>query len=322
VDNLRRERERLRLRSEQAAEQLTSLDLELQELTAADEGLQARLASARQRLADQRQERERLRRLRDETGQLVADLRARRSGLASRVEVLEGLERSHEGLGAGVREVLALLEQPDPGAWRKNVLGMVADFLRVRHEYAPLLDIALGDQLQRFLVRDAALLDEALRRRGQPFSSRVSFLPMRAASGSSGGEAVRRSHHLTTSPPLHPTSPGVVALASQLATCEHAELADLPARLLGRTLLVRDLATARLVTVAGAAGFRFVTLRPDQPAGPAVGTTATGDRRAGRTGGRPADAHRRAPAAARGVARRGDRQSQRDQQPGGGDHDQ
>jgi chromosome segregation protein len=274
VDNLRRERERLRLRSEQAAEQLSSLDLELQELTAADETLQGRLASARQTLADQRQERERLRRLRDETGQLVADLRARRSGLASRVEVLEGLERSHEGLGAGVREVLALLEQPDPGPWRKNVLGMVADFLRVRHEYAPLLDLALGEQLQRFLVRDPALLDEALRRRGQPFSSRVSFVTLTPRGN--GREAPpcpappRPTRQLEASPPGRlrppltaegtPAHPGVVALASQLATCDHAELADLPAQLLGRTLLVRDLATARLVA-AGTSGFRFVTLQ-------------------------------------------------------------
>src|SRR5207245_3438741 len=114
-------------------------------------------------LADQRQEQERLRKLRDETNQLVADLRAQRSGLASRIEVLEGLERSHEGLGTGVREVFALIEQPDPGPWRA-VLGMVADFLSVRREYAPLIDLALGDWAQRFVVRDAAVLAEALRR--------------------------------------------------------------------------------------------------------------------------------------------------------------
>ncbi|HZT83123.1 MAG TPA: AAA family ATPase, partial [Gemmataceae bacterium] len=52
VDNLSRERERLRLRSEQAAEHLASLDVELQELTEADTDLQNRLAAARQALAD------------------------------------------------------------------------------------------------------------------------------------------------------------------------------------------------------------------------------------------------------------------------------
>src|SRR5438105_1161054 len=144
----------------------TDLEAELQELTEADAQVQGRLGQARQTLADQRQERERLRQLCDETGDLVSTLRQQRSGLASRVEVLEGLERSHEGLGTGVREVLALLEQPDPGPWR-TILGMIADFLTVQREYAPLIDLALGETAQRFLVRDAAQLHEALRERGR-----------------------------------------------------------------------------------------------------------------------------------------------------------
>jgi len=52
----------------------------------------------------------------------------------------------------------------------------------------------------------------------------------------------------------------MVALAEQLVSCEHAELADLPAQLLGRTLIVRDLPTARSIA-ARAPGFRLVTLQ-------------------------------------------------------------
>jgi chromosome segregation protein len=276
VDNLRRERERLRLKTEQAAENLASLDLELQELSEADEALQSKLAAARQALADQRQERERLQRLHDETRQSIADLRAQRSGLASRMEVLEGLERSHEGLGAGVREVFALIEQPEPGAWR-TVRGIIADFLTVRREYAPLIDLALGERAQRFLVRDVALLHEALRDHPQPFSGRVSFLPLAPASRDnreSGGlhsPLAGRSNRLIElsslsrvrmplSPEGIPVHPGMVALADHLVTCDDAELADLPAQLLGRTLIVRDLATARAIA-AHTSGYRFVTLQ-------------------------------------------------------------
>src|SRR5207237_1190351 len=75
VDNLNRERGRLRMRTEQAAEHLASLDLELQELTAADEALQARLTDAKQALAELKQERERFLTLRDETAQRGNDLR-------------------------------------------------------------------------------------------------------------------------------------------------------------------------------------------------------------------------------------------------------
>jgi chromosome segregation protein len=272
LDNLCRERDRLRHRTEQATESLASIDLELQELTQADDALQSRLTAARQVLADRRQERERLRQLSDDTVQVVADLRAERSGLASRIEVLEGLERSHEGLGTGVREVFALLEQPDPGPWR-TVLGMIADFLTVRREYAPLIDLALGDWAQRFLVRDAGLLAEALQGRTQPFSGRVSFLPLtpaaRAENGPTrGGPRPNRLIEVSplgrvrmpASPAGTPAHPGVVAPADQLVTCDHPELTELPAQLLGRTLLVRDLAVARAIA-AHTSGYRLVTLQ-------------------------------------------------------------
>jgi chromosome segregation protein len=267
VDNLRREHERLHVKTRQAAEHLANLDIELGELTSADEALQARLATARQALADQKQERERERQLRDETSQIVADLRAERRGLASRVEVLEGLEKSHEGLGTGVREVLEILAQPDRGPW-DTIVGMVADLLTVRHEYAPLIDLALGERAQRFLVRDAGRLAEALRQRAGQFAGRVGFVPL--TSGHAEQSTARPNRLIEVSPlgrvrmPVAPEGtpahPGVVAAAEQVVTCDQPGLADLPAQLLTRTLIVRDLDSARAIA-AHTSGFRFVTLQ-------------------------------------------------------------
>jgi chromosome segregation protein len=62
------------------------------------------------------------------------------------------------------------------------------------------------------------------------------------------------------SPDGMPAHPGMVALAEQLVTCEDPVLADLPAQLLGQTLIVRDLATARAIA-AHTSGYRFVTLQ-------------------------------------------------------------
>ncbi len=276
VDNVTRARERLRMKTEQAAAGLASLDVELQELTAADEDLQGQLAAARQALGELRQERDRQRGLQDETNQQLGDLRNHRSGLASRIEVLEGLERSHEGLGTGAREVLALLEQPDPGPWR-TVIGIVADYLTVRREYAPLIDLALGERSQRFLVQDAEQLAQALRQRGQPFSSRVSFLPVGEATPPPtpprNGEGSQATDSLAPLPASGrgwgrgsspqgelPNQPGVVALAEQVARCEDPQLAGLPHRLLGNTLIVRDLAVARAIAAAHP-GSRCITLQ-------------------------------------------------------------
>ena len=52
-------------------------------------------------------------------------------------------------LGVSIDALLS--EQPDPGPWR-TVLGILADFLTVRREYAPLIDLALGERSQRFRV--------------------------------------------------------------------------------------------------------------------------------------------------------------------------
>jgi chromosome segregation protein len=267
VDNLTRERTRLLQRSEQAAEHLASLDLELQELSGAEAELQTRLGSARQALTDLRQERDRLRQVRDETTQRAADLREQRSGLLSRIEVLEGLERSHEGLGTGPRELFGLLEQPDPGPWR-SVLGILAEFLTVRREFAPLIDLALGDRAQRFLVRDPDRLAEALRQRSQPFSSRVSFLPLtpapappqpaRPARPTAGSSLASAQGPLAIAGA--PAHPGIVALAEQVVRCDNPELAELPARLLAGTLIVHDLTAARALAPR-LPGHRFVTLR-------------------------------------------------------------
>ncbi|MGH7170258.1 MAG: chromosome segregation protein SMC, partial [Gemmataceae bacterium] len=272
VDNLTRERMRLLHRSEQAAEHLASLDVELEELSAAEDELQARQSSARQALTDLRQERDRFRQVRDETSQRAANLREQRSGVLSRIEVLEGLERSHEGLGTGPRELFALLEQPDPGPWR-TVLGILAEFLTVRRDFAPLIDLALGDRAQRFLVRDPDQLAEALRQRSQPFSSRVSFLPLTDRGRLARGEGARDARAPTTASasavaaaqgPLPikaaPSHPGVIALAEQVVRCDNPELADLPARLLADTLIVRDVTAARALA-PHLPGHRFVTLR-------------------------------------------------------------
>jgi chromosome segregation protein len=274
VENLDRERFRLRQRSEQAAEHLASLDVELEQLTAAEGELQARLAEARQALAELRQERDRLRQLREETNQLTSDLRAQRSGLVSRIEVLEGLERSHEGLGTGVREVLAHLEQPDPGPW-SAVRGILADLLTVRREFAPLIDLALGERAERFLVEDLDTLGKALEQRGRPFSGRVSFLPLATPPTRRRlPRADNPSRREVSARPARPTrllpedegearrlaQTGVVAVASQVVHCDDPDLADLPERLLGGTFIVRDLIAAR-ATAAGNPGCRCITLQ-------------------------------------------------------------
>jgi chromosome segregation protein len=237
LDQLGRERDRLTAKTAQAAESLANLDLELETLNRADSDLQNRLTAARYTLADRTADRDRTRDSIDAHRLRLADLKAHGSGLASRIEVLENLERSREGVGAGTREVLELVAA---GEWG-GVIGLVGDLLAAPREVAHLLDIALGPAAQCVLVRDYAELAAALAERTQPFAGRVGFLPLRSdVVADAADEPLARR-------------------ADRLVSCDRLELAGLPAQLLGSTWIVPDLATARELASRWP-GQRFVTL--------------------------------------------------------------
>jgi chromosome segregation protein len=237
LDQLRRERDRLSARNAQAASNLATLDLELQTLTGADDELQGRLTAGRYALADRTADRDRTRDAIDAARHRLGDLKAHASGLASRIEVLENLERSREGYGAGIREVLEIVAA---GEWG-DVVGLVGDLLTAPREVAHLLDIALGPMAQCLLVRDAERLALALAGRTEPFAGRVSFLPLAADVNA-----------ISIIEPL-------ARRADLLVTCERPDLAHLPVQLLGTTWIVPDLATARHLAAARP-GQRYVTL--------------------------------------------------------------
>jgi chromosome segregation protein len=259
LDKLQRERDRRRRESEGKAAELAAVERVLDALGRKDSDLQDRIAFARQALADRRAERDGLKAQADRLGERLEDLRVRRSGLTGRIDVLENLERTQEGLGTGVREVLADLAAGS-SPLSAVVIGLVADSLRVPGELAPLVDVALGDVASHFVVRRGADIDAALAARGRPLSGRVSFLPLADPPPPAGGADA-------------PT-------ADRQVTCDHPVLAGLPARLLGRTVIADDLAAARAqASRPGLAGHCFVTRAGELLA--ADGTLTVGPHRAG-----------------------------------------
>jgi chromosome segregation protein len=152
---------------------------------------------------------------------------------------------------------------------------MVADFLTVSREYAPLIDLALGQRAQLFLVQDGARLFKSLEALEKPLSGRVSFLPLEprhsdvtfgfiprdaerpdvrshAERGNENGAEENGANGLS--------HPGLIARADQVVTCQDARFGRLPSQLLAQTLIVRDLSAARSIA-AQAPGYRFVTLQ-------------------------------------------------------------
>ncbi|MCA9186202.1 MAG: chromosome segregation protein SMC [Pirellulaceae bacterium] len=83
----------------------------------------------------------------------------RRVAAAERAKILQELEARAEGLGAGVRQVLRHPKVEGDDHPFRGVRGMLADLIRADVDVAPMIDVALGDRSQHFVVAGNGLLD-------------------------------------------------------------------------------------------------------------------------------------------------------------------
>lgn len=220
-------------------------------LSQADADVQARLAASRGRMEKLRSDRDSLaERMQSEQTRLEG-LRVRQGDLRGRIDVLEDLERSLEGLGAGVAAVWRRLNAESEATThvvfvpKSEVLGLVADLLTVPRDVAPLVELALGDIAQRFVVSSPGAVDAVVAAIGE-LPGRVGFVPLQG-DGVWGQET--------------PDS-----LASRVK-CDHPDCGMLPVQLLGRVLLADSLVEARALS-ARYPDYRVVTrtgelLEPD-----------------------------------------------------------
>jgi chromosome segregation protein len=238
VERLQKEYTRKLAEIEQSAGRRAAFADSLDGLSRADADVQSRLMAARARLRQLQTERDDLTERVDRVQRELESLRVRQGDLRGRVEVLEDLERTHDGLGAGVRHLLSMIDDcrlkiestGESSSSQSSIInsqssipalvGLVADLLTVPHEIAPLVEIALGDTAQRFVVRSAADVDAVAAAIGE-VPGRVGFLPYQPS---------------VTSDPVHPLS-----LASQV----FSTLEGLPRQLLGDVILAGSLDVAR-----------------------------------------------------------------------------
>ncbi len=155
----------------------------------------------------------------------------------SRLQLLEQLDSQHEGFGAGA---LAALKQS------QEVLGSLADRIRVPDQHVSAVEAALGQQLQLVLTEqpEAAtgiLADLATNKKGRASLAALQL----ATSGYQGAPDL-------TAAAAH----GVPALS--VVTCDDATLPLITA-LLGQTVIVPDLATATAAYRASGGLYDFVT---------------------------------------------------------------
>ncbi|MEM6459639.1 MAG: chromosome segregation protein SMC, partial [Planctomycetota bacterium] len=199
----------------------------------------------------------------------LAVTREKRADLDSRRRLLQEMEDNLEGVADPVKAVLA---HAQAGAERSEapddstpdftpVRGLIAELIDCDVEHAPLVEAALGDNLQSLVVdRLADLCDHNTPLTGDALAGRVTFLAL-------------------DQPPLPPLPPHADAERSEASGTPLQQLTPLidlvryPAwlgpvawRLLGRTFKVRDLDTALMLratlpsgSITSGGGYRFVT---------------------------------------------------------------
>lgn len=196
----------------------------------------------------------------------LAESREKRADLDSRRRLLQEMEDNLEGIADPVKAVLsqaacglASEHQNDADPTFDMVRGLVAELIDCDVQHAALVEAALGEHQQALVVdRLAEMCDPATGQAAiDALAGRVTFLsidqPPLPDLAQSPGMAIPAADLQHTSAHLQHLRP-VIDLVRYPAW-----LGPVAWRLLGRTLVVRDLDTAMMLRTTLPSGYRFVT---------------------------------------------------------------
>jgi len=237
--NLGAQQERLSGRRGQVEQELQVLQAAAGALTGKLEAVAAKIADQQRHLEERRADATALGARIAQVGELLGGAKEHRSGLISRQNLLRDLEARREGVSEGVKSVLRQRETRFP-----FIRGLVADVMSVDVEYATIVEAALDGRDQWLITHDspAAL---AARESLEELEGRVNLLC--ADRLCARDDSYDWSRHGQAVRPVM----GLVRFAA----------GDEPIvrHLLGRTMLVEDLAAASQMLSEGPAGYQYVT---------------------------------------------------------------
>ncbi len=265
AQNLTATREKLEQRTGHVAEQLEALLSQRDDATRRLEEATALHQRETDELARQKQLAGQFGSQLKSLSERLSETREKRTALEARRAALQEMEDKLEGISAPVKAVLARAKsnciharpegRSDEGRDASShdtfdfVRGLLAELVETSHENAPLVEAALGDYQQALIVDRLAEVcsNNGGRTARQALAGRVTFLAI-------------------DQPPLPPLIAAQDALASVGSLRAVIDLVRYPDwlgpiawRLLGRTLIVRDLDAALLLRHTLPNGYRFVT---------------------------------------------------------------
>lgn len=216
---------------------------------------QAGRASAQAAEEEIRSRIEQIRAERAKIEEALAASRRRAADLDARLESLTRLQRSYAGTFAGVKAAMQWAESE-----RRNGFALVSSLLRTPAHLETAIEVALGSRLQNIVVEDWQDAEDAIAALKKNGAGRATFLPLDTIRGQ--GSGARGQGPDPRAPAADPSS-GVLGVAAQLIQYDD-HYRDVVWNLLGRTLLVEELATARRVLREVQGGWTIVTLAGEQ----------------------------------------------------------
>nr|WP_044200414.1 chromosome segregation protein SMC [Oscillochloris trichoides] len=195
-----------------------------------------------------RSAREALRTERAQQEDQCAAARRRVADLEARLESLTRLARSYTGIFAGVRAAMQWAERSG-----RRGFALVQTIIRTPAEIETAIEVALGSRLQHVVVEQWQDAEEAINELKRTGAGRATFLPLDTIRG--GGRSDLGGVKID--------GVAVLGVAADLVQYDQT-YAPVVQQLLGRVLLVRDLATARAELRRISGGWTIVTLHGEQ----------------------------------------------------------
>lgn len=240
------DQERIARERQDRATRIATMEEELAAFTREDERISGEMATLSDRLDElkaalaERQESGR------KAAARLAELDRAHGQATNRLDVLQRLHESGSNLHAGVRQVMQ---------WHREerlsgIRGTLAELIDVGREYDTALEVALGGHLQDVVVERWADAEAAIRMLKEAKAGRATFQPI---------ETVRQRGGNRPMPRELEGAHGVHGVAADLVTSEPG-VDDVVRGLLGRIVVVDDLATSRRLMGTLPGGWSAVTL--------------------------------------------------------------
>ncbi len=238
--------ERLRESIQQIDEAVSGFRQKLQQHNNACQRLQNEAADRDSALAAARQELQSSRARLDSQRHSLDEKRRQQTGATQRAEVIQEMENRLEGVDSGARDLIERSRAGDHESLRE-IVGLVADIIKVNVQHAELVDLALGPCAQSLVVDGDQILAQIVAGELRP-GGRVRLVRLQEPPNFGTRPGLDLQEH-----------DGVVGRMDQLVQTD-PDYQSFIYQLLGGTWLVKSLGDAvRLRSRTGGRG-RFVTL--------------------------------------------------------------